>query len=224
MNEKISQADYKKQIADFLKNGKYDKVADAFLRLAQKVTELENKVNSISTETEAVLADYNARGTTIATLTTVVGEQQQQLATKDQTIATLTAANTALQTQVNNAGADTLDDSVATQVESAFDALSEPTTTTLVADASLSAVGSPGNLTATVEPATPSSSSLAPTGIVTFNDGSTLLGTAPVGSGSAAVLNLSAGLAAGPHSITATYTGDTANAASTSPGVSVSTS
>ena len=56
---------------------------------------------------------------------------------------------------------------------------------------------------------------LVPTGAVTFLDGSTVLGMAPLnGSGLATVSTSS--LAAGGHTITASYTGSAANAASTS--------
>jgi len=63
----------------------------------------------------------------------------------------------------------------------------------------------------------------APTGTVTFEDGSTVLGSAALSAGSSgaqAVFNTSA-LAAGSHSITAVYNGDSNYAASTAPALSV---
>jgi len=68
-------------------------------------------------------------------------------------------------------------------------------------------------LTATVTPVSPGSGTI--TGIVTFLDGTTTLGTGNVGSGGAATLNVPSGtLAAGPHNITAVYGGSTNFAAS----------
>ena len=54
-----------------------------------------------------------------------------------------------------------------------------------------------------------------PTGTVTFNDGSTLLGTATVNSSGVATLNIPS-LAAGTHTITASYAGDGDNFSSAS--------
>jgi cyclophilin family peptidyl-prolyl cis-trans isomerase len=68
-------------------------------------------------------------------------------------------------------------------------------------------------LTATVTPVSPGSGTI--TGIVTFLDGTTTLGTGNVGSGGTATLNVPSGtLAAGPHNITAVYGGSTNFAAS----------
>ncbi|WP_158614228.1 Ig-like domain-containing protein [Frondihabitans sp. PhB188] len=80
------------------------------------------------------------------------------------------------------------------------------TATTVTASAN-PVVGEPTTLTATVTPAP------ADGGLVTFKDGTTTLGTAPVTDG---VATLKANLAEGAHSITAAYAGDTASADSTS--------
>jgi hypothetical protein len=90
------------------------------------------------------------------------------------------------------------------------------TSTTLSASANPSVFGQQVSFTATVAPTT--SSSLTPTGNVTFNDASTVLGTVPLSSGTA-IFNTSA-LAAGGHSITASYAGDSNFASSTSTALS----
>jgi hypothetical protein len=87
-----------------------------------------------------------------------------------------------------------------------------PTTTTLVSSASSAAQGVSVNLSATVGPATAS-------GTVTFLDGSTSLGTATLTSGVATYST--ATLAVGSHSITATYGGDSDDAASASSAITV---
>jgi hypothetical protein len=81
------------------------------------------------------------------------------------------------------------------------------TTTTLSSSANPSALGQNVTFTAKVSPA-------AATGTVTFSDGSNPLGSASL-SGGTASLSTSA-LAAGAHSITATYSGDANDSASTS--------
>ena len=84
-----------------------------------------------------------------------------------------------------------------------------PTTTTLTADTNPQTYGDTVNFTATVAPQT---GSAIPTGTVTFKDGATTLGTETL-SGGSATYGLST-LAAGTHSISAVYSGDAANAAS----------
>ena len=81
------------------------------------------------------------------------------------------------------------------------------TTVTLNSTTNPSAYGSTAIFTATVTPATA-------TGTVTFRDGSTTLGTGAISNGTAAY-NTSV-LALGPHSVTASYGGDTNDSASTS--------
>jgi hypothetical protein len=86
------------------------------------------------------------------------------------------------------------------------------TTTSLTASVNPSAFGQNVTFTATVSPV---SGSVTPTGTVTFLDGSTVLGSASLSSGSA---NFStATLPAGSHSITASYGGSSTYAGSTSP-------
>src|ERR1022692_1475375 len=87
-----------------------------------------------------------------------------------------------------------------------------PTTTTLVSSVNPSAVGQLVTFTATVT-AIQGGMPVVPTGNVSFLDGVTNLGTVPL---SAGVATLSTSLlAAGPHNITAAYSG--AFAASNSP-------
>jgi hypothetical protein len=85
--------------------------------------------------------------------------------------------------------------------------LGESTSTVLVSDTNPSTVGDSVTLTATV---TPSSAS----GSITFKDGSTTIGTAILGHGSGSMVT--SALAAGSHSLTAIYGGNSAYVASTS--------
>jgi hypothetical protein len=82
------------------------------------------------------------------------------------------------------------------------------TTVTLTSSANPSAYGSSATFTATVTPPTAA-------GAVTFKDGSTTLGTGAISNG-IAIYSTSV-LALGPHSVTASYGGDTNDIASTSP-------
>jgi hypothetical protein len=77
----------------------------------------------------------------------------------------------------------------------------------LIASLNPSLVGQTVTFTATV-------SGSSPTGMVTFKDGATTLGTSPL-SGGQAILTTSA-LTSGTHAITADYGGDTSNSSSTS--------
>jgi hypothetical protein len=81
------------------------------------------------------------------------------------------------------------------------------TTVALTSAANPSAYGSSVTLTATVAPATA-------TGTVTFTDGVATLGTGTIGSGTATYSTST--LAVGPHSITASYAGDTNDSGSAS--------
>lgn len=90
------------------------------------------------------------------------------------------------------------------------------TATTLSASAATAVSGASLTFTATVSPA---SGSNAPTGIVTFLDGTTTLGTGALSAGSATLST--ATLSTGAHSITASYGGSNAFAPSTSAAISV---
>ncbi|MET3960627.1 hypothetical protein ABIE44_000561 [Marmoricola sp. OAE513] len=85
-----------------------------------------------------------------------------------------------------------------------------PTVTGITSANNPAVYGDVVNLTATVN-----TSAGTPTGTVTFKEGSTVLGTAPVGDGGQAVLAV-ADLHAGSHAIKATYSGDVSHGASTS--------
>ncbi len=106
-------------------------------------------------------------------------------------------------------GAVTLDTDLITRPSCASPA---PTTTALTASPTSVATGATTTLTATV-------TGTSPTGTVEFFDGATSLGTAPV-TGGTATLTVST-LPAGDHSVTAVYSGDGANATSTSAPVTV---
>jgi hypothetical protein len=86
-----------------------------------------------------------------------------------------------------------------------------PSTVVLVSSTNPSAFGLPVTFTATVT----SQSASAPTGAVNFLDGAVQIGTASLNASGMAVLTSST-LAAGTHSITAVYTGDTFNGTGTS--------
>ena len=87
------------------------------------------------------------------------------------------------------------------------------TATAVSSSVNPSSVGQPVTFTATVSVTAPGAG--MPTGSVTFRDGTTVLGTAPL-SGGTATFTTSA-LAAGSHPITAAYGGDVSFTASTSP-------
>ena len=79
-----------------------------------------------------------------------------------------------------------------------------PTATTVVASPNPAGLNQPVTLTATVTPVSPGAG--APSGVVQFFDGGTLLGTVPVSGGTASLTT--SGFAAGSHAILATYGGD----------------
>jgi hypothetical protein len=88
---------------------------------------------------------------------------------------------------------------------------SAPTSVALVSSANPSAYGQSVTFTATVHPA----NSGAPSGTVTFRDGTSVLGTVTLASDSASFTTAS--LAAQSHSITVTYSGDAQFSGSSSP-------
>jgi trimeric autotransporter adhesin len=93
-------------------------------------------------------------------------------------------------------------------------------TTTLTAAPTTLQVGIPVALTAVVNAAAGVSTSIAPTGTVSFYDGATLLGTQQVSSYSATLSNLMLDTTKS-HLVTAVYSGDTNYAGSTSNAVSL---
>jgi fibronectin-binding autotransporter adhesin len=92
-----------------------------------------------------------------------------------------------------------------------------PTATTLSASAAAVAPGTPVSLVAGVAAAPPGAG--APTGTVTFLDGGTVLGSAPMENGSARFTD--SGLGLGTHAISARYAGEGLFAGSSSPPVTV---
>ncbi len=94
------------------------------------------------------------------------------------------------------------------------------TMTALTASATQVTTGQSVTFTATV---TPQSASSVPTGTVTFLDGSTTLGKGPLNASGVATFTTTT-LAVGSQSITASYSGDTNNSASTSAAVTVAVS
>ncbi|HLJ94968.1 MAG TPA: Ig-like domain repeat protein [Gemmataceae bacterium] len=88
------------------------------------------------------------------------------------------------------------------------------TTTVVTASANPSVFGQPVTFTATVSPVPPITGT--PTGMVTFQDGSTVLGMGTLTNG-VATFTTTTPLSIGPHMITAVYNGDASFAGSTSP-------
>ena len=86
------------------------------------------------------------------------------------------------------------------------------TTTSVTSNLNPSTYGQSVQLTATVSPVAPATTT--PTGTVTFFDGATSLGSAGLSGGTASIST--AGLSAGSHTITASYGGDTNYNTSTS--------
>jgi hypothetical protein len=80
-----------------------------------------------------------------------------------------------------------------------------PTATALTSNPNPSFFGDSATLTATVTVPPPGAG--VPSGLVTFADGATLLGTSPLNSSGHATL-ITAGLQVGTHTLTATYSGD----------------
>jgi sugar lactone lactonase YvrE len=92
------------------------------------------------------------------------------------------------------------------------DISSQPTTTTLSPSANPIFLSNAVTLTATV---TPTSGTITPTGTVTYLDGTTVIGTGTLNSSGVTTFTTSS-LAAGSHSITASYSGDSNDLASVS--------
>jgi len=93
------------------------------------------------------------------------------------------------------------------------------TTTSLSASAITAQQGIPVTLAAVAAPALPGAA--IPTGTIAFSDGAAALGSAPVDLTGRAILT-TAKLSPGPHTVTAAYSGDTADAPSASPSVALS--
>jgi hypothetical protein len=110
-------------------------------------------------------------------------------------------------------------DSTANVVLKAFSSLvPKPTKTELKTTTSSPVVGSPVTLTATV-----TGDASTRSGSVTFKEGNSFLGSGTLNSIGQAMYSTTS-LSQGPHSITATYEGDVANASSTSDAITVTVS
>ncbi len=96
---------------------------------------------------------------------------------------------------------------------------SHATTVSLAANPTTVVTGQPETFTAVV--ARSDGTTPSPTGTVTFNDNSVLLGTAPLNASGVATLTVS-GFIAGNHSVVALYSGDAANLSSASPPITFS--
>jgi len=89
--------------------------------------------------------------------------------------------------------------------------LPDPTAISLVSSANPAVYGQSITLTATA-----SGAYASPSGVVTFLDGASVLGTAPLNSAEVATFS-TASLGTGSHSLTASYAGDSGSASSVSP-------
>jgi hypothetical protein len=89
--------------------------------------------------------------------------------------------------------------------------IQESTTTTITSNSNPSQTGQPVTFSSTVT----TTGTGIPTGSITYLDGTTVLGSATLNNSQQATFSISS-LANGPHSITAVYSGDTANMASAS--------
>lgn len=118
----------------------------------------------------------------------------------------LVGANTSL----NSTGSGT----VGVLLNTSTPSTAAPTTTTLVTSAPTAVFGQTVVLTATVN-----SQAGVPSGTVTFGDGTTVLGTAPVNAAGQATLAVSLGV--GTRTLTAFFAGNATFASSTSAGVAV---
>jgi Glycoside hydrolase family 44/Bacterial Ig-like domain (group 3) len=133
------------------------------------------------------------------------------------TIASLTAGTHSITASYAGNSTDAASTSNALSVQVNANAPQQTTTTTtLTASPATAPSGQAITLTATV---TPSSGSSSPSGTVTFQDGSTAIGSVPLATGKG-VITVST-LSVGSHSITAVYSGDAANLPSNSNPVTV---
>jgi hypothetical protein len=134
------------------------------------------------------------------------------------TIASLTGGTHSITASYAGNSADAASTSNALSIQVNANAPQQTTTTTtLTASPATAPSGQAITLTATVAPTSGSSS---PSGTVTFQDGSTAIGSAPLATGKG-VITVST-LSVGSHSITAAYSGDAANLSSNSNPVTVS--
>jgi hypothetical protein len=127
------------------------------------------------------------------------------------TIASLPAGTQSISASYAGNGTDEASTSNTVQIQ--VSASSLPATTVTLASSSATATsGQPITLTATVDPT-------SATGTITFKDSGSTIGTATLAAGKGA-MTIST-LSVGAHSLTAAYSGDTADAASTSNTVTV---
>jgi hypothetical protein len=168
----------------------------------------------------AQLAPFSGAGIPTGSVTFVDGGQNLATTTLDATgKAVFTSASLVVGTHsivgfYNGDATHGLNTSTATV---AVDSTNLIATTTTLSGPSSAATGASVTFTATVAP---SSGAAVPTGTVTFLDGTTSLGTGTLSASGAATLTTTT-LAAGSHSITAQYGGDTSFAASTSTALSI---
>ncbi len=135
---------------------------------------------------------------------------------------TLASGSASITTQFSGAGTHNLtatyggdsNDGTSTSAIVAFVVAQFATTTALSATSSSAALGSPVTFTAAISGSVPD----VPTGTVTYKDGGTTIGTAPLDGHARATLTTTS-LAAGSHAIIANYGGDSENQSSASSGV-----
>jgi autotransporter-associated beta strand protein len=96
--------------------------------------------------------------------------------------------------------------------------VASPPAVTLTSSPNAAVFGQPVTFTATVTPTPPATG--APTGVVNFTEGTTILGTGTLDASGVATFTTTTPLAVGTHVITAVYTGDRNFMPSTSPSLS----
>jgi Glycoside hydrolase family 44/Bacterial Ig-like domain (group 3) len=195
-------------------------VQPAAVPAATTTTALSASVNQITAGqsvtfnvTVTAAAGFTPFGTvTLLDGTTSIGTAALSNGTATFSIATLAAGSHNITASYAGDAADMSSTSSAVSIQVNAAAGLETTTTTLAASAATVVSGQPITLTATVAPA-------SATGTITFLDGNTAIGSASLASGKG-LLTLST-LSVGNHSLSAAYSGDAADSASTSNVVTV---
>lgn len=193
----------------------------AWRRLFAQLDRMERKLDMADMTLDDVLADTTAERTEVDSLATLAAGIKAQL---DQALAGQTLSPAA-QAKVNKIFQNIEDNKAAI---SAAILANTPSTTTppgtggtgvtstaVTSSMNPATVGAPVTLSAVVSQATPASPVVPPTGTVQFLSDGVAVGTGTLDATGTATLAVST-LAAGTHAVTAVYSGDAANASSTS--------
>jgi len=167
--------------------------------------------------TATVSANSPGSGTPTGTVTFYEGTTELGTGTLSGGVATFSIASLSVGNHSITAiyGGDTND--AGSTSNTVIQSVDQDSTTTTLASSQPSVYGQPVTFTATVSVVSPGAGT--PTGTVTFEDGSTVLGTVSLDNNGVATFRIST-LAVGSHSITAVYGGDANDLGSTSNAVS----